>query len=155
MSVFPMNYQPSRLSMKLVHILRHGDCRPVGVVAPPQHDLRRAAAEAGASQSSPCRSFLRYASGTSYLEPGTQLLKYPGTQVPMYSSAEAPKYTSVPLSTMSSLLCALYSGVERSVYYSRDARDRVASLIQSSKEFAFVTSIRLTTPASHMPHCHK
>jgi len=37
---------------------------------------------------------------------------------------------------------ALFSGVERSVYYSRHARDRVASLIQSSKEFAFVTSIR-------------
>ena len=81
MSVFPMIYQPSRLSMKLVHILRHGDCRPVGVVAPPQHDLRRAAAEAGASQSSPCGSFLRYASGTSYLKPGTQLLRYPGTQL--------------------------------------------------------------------------
>ena len=37
---------------------------------------------------------------------------------------------------------ATFPGVERSVYYSAHARDRVASLIQSSQEFAFVTSIR-------------
>ena len=88
-------------------------------------------------------------SGThQVLRTSNLVLSYSSTQVPVYSSAEAPKYISVPLSTMSSLLCALYSGVERSVYYSRDARDRVASLIQSSKEFAFVTSIRL----KHLDH---
>jgi len=37
---------------------------------------------------------------------------------------------------------AYFSGSSRAVYYSSTARDSITSLIQSSKEFSFLTSIR-------------
>ena len=69
----------------------------------------------------------------------TQLLSSQVTLPP-----PSPSPSSPPLSPSWSTLAQ--SGVERSVYYSRHARDMVASLIQSSKEFAFVTSIRYMQP---------
>ena len=84
---------------------------------------------------------------------GTLVPWYPGTVVPWYWGTGCwGTHASVPLSSLSSLQCFVDAGVERSVYYSSQARDRVASLIQSSKEFAFVTSIR--SELSYNQICH-
>ena len=110
-------------------------------------------------------SFLLWYPGPWYS--GTLVLWYPGfwywgTLVPWYPGTVVPWYwgtgcwgthASVPLSSLSSLQCFVDAGVERSVYYSSQARDRVASLIQSSKEFAFVTSIRSELAHNHI--CEK
>ena len=74
----------------------------------------------------------------------TQPLSSQVTLPPPSPTSSASPTSSPPLSPSWSTLAQ--SGVERSVYYSRHARDMVASLIQSSKEFAFVTSIRYMQP---------
>ena len=72
--------------------------------------------------------------------------RVPSTLVPWYSGTGVARQPG----THQFLRQLCNAGVERSVYYSRQARDRVASLIQSSKEFAFVTSIRSHNHISHI-----